>query len=923
MMNGSAIASRPRIATALTSVVLILLSVTAPFASARSHQDQTKSSAAAEEQQPPAQPPAAGQAGAQPGQPPQPPPQEKPFADVIKDADVIEGLFTIYRTKDEKYYLEIKPNQFDKTFLLASTMESGLGERGLYAAQVLDDYVFVLHRLGKNVQLLQKNVHYRAANNTPIQRAVSRSFADSVVVSTPVASLPHPDRKSILVDLSGFMVKDLPLVGWMLEATYRWPYRLDAANSAITKVKNFPQNVEIETLLNFAIDRPPVPPLTPTPLPSVPAPVVTPDVRSMQFRLRYSLSTIPETNYRPRLADDRVGHFLTMYQDFTDDKRETPYVRYINRWSLEKADPNAALSPPKQPIVFWLENTIPVKYRDAIAAGVLLWNKAFERIGFKDAIVVKQQPDDADWDPADVRYNTIRWFISTDAGFAIGPSRANPYTGEVYDADISFTENMTRFTRGEFTDLIAPLAESLNSDEEQMKLVRDPRHLCNYAVGATHEAAFGYGLLAARGVMDPAAEEQYVKDFLTSIAVHEVGHTLGLRHNFRASTLHDVSKLQDAKLTTDEGLTGSVMEYTPVNIAPNGAKQGQYWQTSLGPYDYWAIEYAYKPITAKTPEEELPELRRIASRVADAKLAYGTDEDSFGTSAIGLDPRTNQWDFGSDPLQYYSDRIKLVHELWAGLETKAAKPGEGYQPLRRAFNRGFSELAISLLNANKYIGAEYHNRDHVGDPNGRAPYEPVSGAKQRQALELIKTYAFGSKSFDLPPRLLNKLAIDRFWTFEGAPFNTNRLDYPIHAQVFGLQRALLDRMLNPILLARLQDLEVKYLDPKDTFTMADMFGGLQEAIWSELKAGSEINSFRRPLQREYLRRMMNLVLRPSPGASEDAATMARYNLIQLRGRIQQALLTGSRTSVATRAHLQESLARIDESLKAQQQRVVN
>ncbi|HSB08816.1 MAG TPA: zinc-dependent metalloprotease, partial [Blastocatellia bacterium] len=338
-----------------------------------------------------------------------------------------------------------------------------------------------------------------------------------------------------------------------------------------------------------------------------------------------------------------------------------------------------------------------------------------------------------------------------DAGFAIGPSRANPYTGQVYDADISFTENMTRFTRSEFTDLVAPLAESLNSVEEQMKLVADPRHRCNYALGATHEAAFGYGLLAARGLMDdPAAQDQYIKDFLTSIAVHEVGHTLGLRHNFRASTLHEVNKLQDAKLTLDEGLTGSVMDYMPVNIGANGAKQGQYWQTSLGPYDYWAIEYAYKPMAASSPEGELAELRRIASRVADPKLAYGTDEDSYGTSAIGLDPRTNQWDFGTDPLQYYADRIKLVHELWATIETKAARQGENYQPLRRVFNRAFGELAISLLNANKYIGAVYHNRDHVGDPNGRLPYEPVSGAKQRQALELIKNNAFRKQSVRLP-----------------------------------------------------------------------------------------------------------------------------------------------------------------------------
>jgi hypothetical protein len=927
MLNASHLSRRLRVWAAAGLSVVLILSSALPVASAASGRDKAQTAGAIVEQQPttPPQQPGTPPAGAQPGQGPQTPPApEKPFADLIKDAEAMEGLFTVYKTKDDKFYLEVKPDQLDKNYLIGATLESALGERGLYASQVLDDFVFSLHRLGKNIQVLQKNVRYRAADKTPMGRAVARSFADSVVVAAPVVSLPHPDRKSVLVDLSAFMVKDLPLIGWILEATYRWPYRLDAGNSAIARVKSFPQNLEVETLLNFAIDRPPVPPITPVPIPTAPPPVTTPDVRSMQFRVRYSLSTFPEGAYQPRIADDRVGHFLTMYQDFTDDRRDTPYVRYINRWNLEKSDPSAAVSTPKQPIVFWLENTIPVKYRDAIAAGVLAWNKAFEKAGFKDAVVVKQQPDDADWDPADVRYNTIRWFVSTDAGFAIGPSRANPYTGQIYDADISFTENMTRFTRLEFTDLVAPLAEQLNSNEEQMKLISDPRKRCSYAIGAMQEAAFGFGLLDARGLMnDVSAQDQYIKEFLTSIAAHEVGHTLGLRHNFRASTLHEVNKLQDSQLTTDQGLTGSVMDYTPVNLCQNGARQGQYWQTTLGPYDYWAIEYAYKPLGARTPEEELPELRKIASRAADPRLAYGTDEDSFGTSAIGLDPRTNQWDFGTDPLQFYTERIKLVHELWSNLETKAARQGEGYQTMRRGFNRGFNELAIALLNTNKYIGAVYHHRDHVGDPNGRLPYEPVPAARQRQALELIKTYAFGSKAFDFPPKLLNKLALDRFWTFEGAPFNTQRLDYPIHAQVLGIQRALLDRMFNPILLARLQDLEVKYADPKDAFTMADMFTGVQEAIWSELKTGSDINSFRRPLQREYLRRLTGMVLRPTPGAAEEAATLARYNLTQLRGRIQQALVAGARTNTATKAHLQESLARVDEALKAQQQRVVN
>ncbi len=858
-------------------------------------------------------------------------PGAKPFAELTKNAQAIKGLFNFYR-KHDKVYLEILPEQFDRSYLCSPTLESGIGERGLLSAQVLDEFVFSFHQQGTNVQFLKKNVRYRADEHTPIQRAVARSFTDSILASTKVESHPHPTRKSVLVDLKSLLLRDIPLIGYGLEYTYRWPYKLDASNSAFGSLKGFPENCEVEALLNFTIERPPVPPLKPPPEPQPKPPLAPPDPRSLPFRVRYSLSTLPETAYRPRLADDRVGHFLAMFQDFTDDKSDTPYVRYVTRWHLEKTDPGAALSPPKQPIVFWLENAVPVKYRAALTEGVLLWNSAFERIGFKDAIMVKQQPDNADWDPADVRYNTIRWFVATDTGFAIGPSRINPFTGQIYDADISFSESMTRFVRQYYQESVQPGGNGGNAANGWQEAAfggREPRRSCKVASLATSQAAFGFSLLQARGALaTPQAEEKFVHDWLVLIAAHEVGHTLGLRHNFRASTLQPFDKLHDAEHTKKMGLCSSVMDYLAVNLAAEGQTQGEYWPTTLGPYDYWAIEYAYKPLAAASPEAERPALQKIAARAAEPQLAYGTDEDLFGftSTPVGIDPRTNWNDYGDDPLPFYRLRVALTHELWRKLEAKATRPAEGYQVLRRGFGRGFGELSMAMLNTSKYISGSYHHRDHAGDPGGRPPYQPVPADKQRAALALLNEAAFSSKAFELPPSLLNKLASDRFWTFEGETFDEKRrIDFPIHDWVLDLQRMILDRLHHPTALARLQDLEVKYADPRQAFTMADLFQGLQEGIWSELQSPpAPINSFRRALQREHLKRLIRLVLRPEAGTPEDATTLARFQLTQLRQKAQGIVAANdAQLGTATLAHLQESLARIDETLKAQLQRTVN
>jgi hypothetical protein len=844
--------------------------------------------------------------------------EEKPFDEVVKDMEKIEGLFTFYRKADEnKVLLELRPDQLDKDYIYSSKTEQAVGEKGLYGTIMMDEFLFQWRRMGKRVQFVRRNLNFRANPGSPEGRAVEKSFSDSIMTSAKLQSKPHPDRNSVLIDLNEiFLASDIHGIGQFLKQVWKTPYQFDKENSGFVLVKSFPLNSELGTLVRFQ-----------SPEFTQELSSALPDPRYLNMRFRYSLVALPENDYLPRLADDRVGHFVTVYQDYSNQGSEIPYTRLVQRWKLVKKDPKAAVSEPVQPITFWLENTIPVEYRDDFRDGVLMWNRAFEKAGFKNALVVKQMPDDADWDPADIRYNTIRWFAGYDASFAIGPSHTNPLTGQLLDADIGMSDGIVRFPRAEYREFIQPVqrwedvAAWLEGDPlPALPWRRDPSRVCTYGREAAARAAFGFDVLQAQGAMTPEREKQYLREWIMELTAHEVGHTLGLRHNFRGSQANTSAQLHDRKRTDQVGITASVMEYSAANIAPKGQTQGSYYMTNVGSYDEWVIQYAYTPVPgAKTPQDELPELRKIASRVADPLVPYNTDEDAgYGPRAV--DPTTNHWDMASDNLVWSKKEIGLARDLFANMESKLEKPGESYEVLRRAFNRMQGQYLIPGLAASKYIGGMHYNRDHVGDPNGRPPFVPVPAAQQREALKFLAENLWAPDAFQVQAQLLNKLSLKRFWDFDFNVFITPRLDYPLHAVVLNLQSAPMVRLYHPVTLSRLQDLEVKFPAGAERFTLADMFTGIRGAIWSELDAGGNINSFRRNLQRAHLNQLVQLVVAPAPGTPEDAVTLARADLVELQGKIGRTLASGANLDYTNRAHLEESQARIRQALEAQLQR---
>jgi hypothetical protein len=832
----------------------------------------------------------------------------KPFADVVKDAHEMPGLFRVWQ-KDDKVWLEIAPNQFDTPFFFSVNLSRGLGEKLFFGGMMGASHIVYFHRLGTTqVQLLARNTNYFAQPNTPQARGVSDAFSDSLLAAAPVASQPHPERKSILIEANILLFADIPGANGALERAYRQGYSFDPRNSGIVKARATPELVAVDVNAHYALQRVAQPPVVPGPMPATPPPATVPDIRSLFLGFYYNFAKLPEEPMRPRTADDRIGYFMNSRYDFSSDSKLTPRVNYIHRWRLEKKDPAAEMSEPKQPIVFWLDRNIPEKYRQAVIDGVQEWNKAFEKIGFKNALEARIQPDDADFDTLDARHASIRWMTTARPLFGgIGPSQVDPRSGEILDADIGIDPVRFRNRRFMRVEQI-PLPSTIPG------FLEHPERICQLQDYAAQEMNFALDLLEARGDIDPDGPEAeaFVLADVKDVVMHEVGHTLGLRHNFRASMIYSQEQLNDAEFTREHGIAGSVMEYNAVNIALNGERQGSYGMHTLGPYDYWAIEYGYAEIPLG---EESARLQRIAGRNAEPLLAYATDEDS----SFAIDPEANQADLGNDPLNFARRRLILARELWDRWQSRDLKAGESYSVLRRTVMRGLIVVGQSSSTVAKYIGGVSTMRDHAGST--RAPLTPIVAAKQREALKIIESGLFSADSFRFKPEFMRRMQVDYLDRNDmyGVGLSTPGVDYSLTGQVLAIQRTVLDSLMSEAIAQRILDSEVKLDNPKAGFHLSELYESLHRSIWSELRSGQDISPLRRNLQREHLARVANAMIRPSVSMPPDARALLRQDARVLRDELQAAA-TKSGWSKETKAHVAEGLSTLDEALKAPLQR---
>ncbi|MDZ8089226.1 MAG: zinc-dependent metalloprotease [Nostoc sp. DedQUE12b] len=832
------------------------------------------------------------------------------FNGIVNRVDKLEGLFTLYCSEDSgKVFLELKQEQLNKDYLAIVTLESGVGESGIYSGLPLSDFIFYFQRVNNRLHFVVRNVKFRT-DSIPEQRSLARSFSDSVLYSLQIATI-DPNSKNILLDLNELLMQDFSGLTPLLKYSLQADYRLDVRKSYFGDVNSFPENVEIDSIYGFSS-------LEGSNL------ITVPDSRALTLKVHYSFSQMRENNgYIPRLANDRVGYFTTDFQDFSHNNAHESFVRYINRWHLEPSNPDAPLSPPKKPIVYWIENAVPLEYRDAIREGVLMWNKAFEKAGFQNAIEVQQMPDDANWKPADVHYNTIRWFNSLDAGFAKGPMRVNPFTGEILDADIIVDANMLRLVQQEYHALRTnPCQEKAEGREDEGKFLdkfaSSSSESC-YGVESSNQAAMGALALSMLPNTTSSSEtmKEYVHQYLRSLIAHEVGHTLGLRHNFHGSTMLAPQELNNTEITHTKGLVGSVMDYVPVNIAPQGVQQGDYFPRVIGPYDEWAIEYGYKRFLSTALEVTIPEseksfLDQIALASPQPELSYATDEDIWD-----INPLANVWDMSSDVLLYSQWQMDNARFMWQRLDNGYLSKGESYSNLRLKFNRVLKYYFRNATLLSKYIGGQSFRRLNTSNDAAWA-FVPVSLLKQRQALTKLQEYVFAEDAFSFSPQLLNQLAPSR-WGHWGSSAPNNRLDYPIHDRILSFQSTILRSLLDSDRLNRLQDIELKTL-PGEALSMPELFDTLQTGIWTEVFTSGEpkpISSIRRSLQREHLNILLQMML-GTTNTPEDGRTLAWYELRQLQKAINARLKQlGESLDVYTLAHLEASGDRIIKALNAQ------
>ncbi len=750
---------------------------------------------------------------------------------VTKDAKTTAGVFTVHQI-GERYLYEIPVEALDAEFLwnarIARTTD-GVG----FAGQLVANLVVRWQRIGNRILLRAVNYDVMADPQGPLASAVKASNTDTIVMAFDIEAL-SPDGAPV-IDVQRLFTSDLAAFGLR---TRLGAAGLDSTRTFLDRINAYPQNIEAESTQTwFRYDQNPK------------AGEMRPG--DATFVVHHSMVKLPAKPMAVRFYDDRVGYFQTAPFYYAEGQQRAETRGVIHRWRLEKKDPSAAISEPVKPIVYYIDAATPVKWRDWIRKGVEEWLPAFEAAGFRNAIEARPAPS-ATEDPAysteDIRYSTIRWLPSTTQN-AFGPNIVDPRTGEILNADIEFYQNMLNLAR-------------------------------NWCFIQTAD-------------LDPGARQLPLSDesmgrAIQMVVAHEVGHTLGLEHNLKASSLYPAEKVRDKDWVHRMGFTPSIMDYARFDYVaqPEDGIAPEDLPSHVGPYDRWAIHWGYAPIAgADSPEAEKPTLDSWA-REQDATpwlryttlvgWAYGADTgelseavgdaDAVASTALGL------------------KNLRRIEKMLIPATT--AQPGEPLDRLSEMYAALIGQWTGELNHVVAIVGGSVSQSKNAGQ-QGRV-FAPVPAARQKQAVEFLMYNAFATPEWLIDPEILRRIE---------AAGGLNRIR---NAQV-----SVLNGLLDSGRFTRI--IEQEAIDANGSAT--DFLASVRTGVWSELAhVPVKIDAFRRNLQRAYI----DLAIARVNGANTDEKSMYRAEIKSLAASIEKALPNAQ--DKETRAHLEATKSLIELAL---------
>jgi uncharacterized protein DUF4953/uncharacterized protein DUF5117/uncharacterized protein DUF5118 len=774
----------------------------------------------------------------------------KPYNQVITPGAVTDsGVFIVHRISEKLFY-EIPKAMFGREFLLVADQRGTI--RGIrYAGEEISNRIVVWERMGNKVFLRIVSYAMRADSTQPVARAVRLSNIAPIIMSFDVASWHTPDSAAV-IETTKLFTTDVAELN--LRQSGMRIRRMDPARSVVDRARSFPRNVEVSALQTFEVD-------------SVPGPAGGPPNRSLNsitMLMNYSMVLLPDHPMMARLCDDRVGYFNLSFENYDDDRVSGARRCFIQRYRLERKDPAAAVSDPVQPIVWYIDPATPAKWVPWLIKGVEMWEPVFRAAGFSNAITARVAPtDDPNFDLDDARNSTIRWLPSTIEN-AYGPRLSDPRSGEIMNANIGFYHNITSLVEAWYwtqAGAADPRARTLPFPDSLM------------------------GLMVAY------------------VATHEVGHSLGLRHNMVASTYYPVDSLRSKSFTCRmKGTSPSIMDYARYNYVAQPGDSACLMQ-GIGPYDYFAIDWGYRRIPAPSPDAERPMLDSLA-RQQDAQ-----PWDRWIGDGEPIDPRIITEALGDDPVKASGYGVRNIKRLVPMLiPATTGDRLDNYDRLDDLYAELIAQWAREMNHVAVVVGGVYQFTKYAGQ-TGRV-YQPVPRAKQAEAVQFLNDNVFTTPSFFFDPEILRRIEPTGFVE-----------------RVRQRQTAVLNLVFQDSRLSRLAE---QSATQPGSYTITDLFGDVRRGIFAEFGAGPvRVDEYRRNVQRAFVDQMERLIstplvtppppgftpfagFTPPPPRPADARAQARLELVDLQTTLRGAQArAGDRT---TRAHVVDLLARIDQIL---------